>query len=60
MVTKKLLSWCEAWDKVLRGDIVSADAVEEGFDCFLRLMSHTFGRTMVDSGIGDYRTFSLN
>ena len=56
---RKQLSWGEAWQRVLRGECVSAREVSEGFGSFVMHMAWRMGKRFVDSGIGDYRCFSL-
>ena len=56
---KNFLSWSEAWQRLLSGEVVAACRMSEGAGCFLRNQAWRIGRQLVDSGIGVYRTYSL-
>lgn len=53
------LSWSDAWQKLLCGEHIAAVRLSEGGWCYLRRQAWDIGRTLVDSGIGSYRTYSL-
>lgn len=57
---KTRLSMFEAWDKLLRGEIISATRISDGAVCYLRRQAWNIGRQLVDSGMGAYRTYSLS
>lgn len=59
-MSKNRLSWHEAWQRLLSGEVVDACRLSEGAGCFLRNQAWRIGRTLTDSGIGSYRTYSLN
>ena len=50
----------EAWQKLLCGEIISATRISDGAAGYLRNQAWRIGRQLVDSGIGSFRTFSLN
>ena len=59
MRRKNYLRWSEAWDMLLRGEIISAIRLSESGWSYLRRQAWRAGRQLVDSGIGAYRTYSL-
>ena len=59
MAKKNSLSWGEAWNRLLSGEIIAACRLSDGGWCYLRRQAMHIGRTLVDSGIGAYRTYSL-
>lgn len=60
MKRKNYLSWSEAWEMLLRGEIISAIRLSEGGWSYMRHRALAIGRQLVDSGIGAYRTYSLS
>lgn len=50
----------EAWSRLLSGEIISASRISDGAVCYLRSQACRIGRTLVDSGFGVYRTYSLS
>lgn len=56
---KTRLTMGEAWSRLLCGEIISASRISDGAVCYLRSQACRIGRTLVDSGIGVYRTYSL-
>ena len=60
MKRKNFLSWSDAWQKLLCGEHIAAVRLSEGGWCYLRRQAWNIGRTLVDSSIGSYRTYSLN
>jgi hypothetical protein len=59
MKRKNYLRWSEAWDMLLRGEIISAIRLSDGGWSYMRRKAWSIGRQLVDSGIGVYRTYSL-
>lgn len=59
MKGKNFLSMFEAWQRLLGGETIAAYRLTEGAVGFLRHKAWAIGRTLVDSGIGVYRTYSL-
>ena len=49
-----------AWQKLLGGECVSGREMSVEAECFCRLQAQRIGRSVVDSGVFDYRTYSLN
>ena len=60
MAKKNHLSMFEAWQKLLCGEIIAACRMTEACVCYARRQAQSIGRQLVDSGIGAYRTYSLN
>lgn len=56
---KNYLSWFEAWDRLMQGEHIAAVRLSNGGWTYLRRQACRIGRTLVDSGIGIYRTYSL-
>lgn len=59
MKPKDRLSMFEAWQKLLCGEIISANRISDRAACHLRRHAVEIGREFIDSGIGAYRTFRI-
>ncbi len=59
MKRKNFLSYGEAWQRLLSGEILADYRLTEGAVSYLRHQAWRIGRKLVDSGIGVYRTYSL-
>ena len=57
-MTRKL-SWGEALQRLLRGEVVAARAMTMGAPAYLRHQAIRLGYRMEDGGIFDYRTYSF-
>lgn len=59
MKLKTSLSMFEAWQKLLCGEIISANRISDRAANHLRRQAREIGREFIDSGIGAYRTFRI-
>lgn len=50
----------EAWQKLLCGEIISANRISDRAACHLRRHAGEIGREFIDSGFGAYRTFRIS
>lgn len=50
----------EAWQKLLCGEIISANRISDRAANHLRRQAREIGREFIDQGIGAYKTYSLN
>lgn len=57
-MTKKL-SWDEALQRLLRGEVVAARDMKMGAPAYLRRQAIRLGYRLEDSGIFEYRTYSF-
>ena len=59
MKRKNSLSWSEAWNRLLCGEIIASCRLSSGAVSYLRHQAWRIGRTLQSSGVGVYETFSL-
>lgn len=56
---KNFLSWSEAWNRLLCGEIIAAYRLSAGALSYLRHQAWSVGRRLQSSGVGVYETISL-
>lgn len=60
MKRKNFLSWFEAWDRLMQGQHIAAVRLSDSGWNYLRRQASAIGRSLVGSGNGSYKTYSLN
>lgn len=58
-MAERKLSWSEALQRLLRGEVLPARQMEVGAVAYLRRQAWQRGYTLQDSGIFEYRTYSF-
>ena len=56
---KNFLSWSEAWQRLLSGEVVAACRLARCCDRYLRREAKRAGRKLIDEGVGIYMTYRL-